>query len=141
MLTAMVGLLENARLWRAALAKTAPADCPCLPDCSGCLFDTRYQSRSNAQRVNSMTKRWIWRWTETQRKPRQSLKRSNASTLIIDLAVRSQIMAAWAFYQDNDYPKAVASLDRFIELNPADPLVEYAHYLDELTSPRTDRGC
>ena len=50
-----------------------------------------------------------------------------------DLAVRSQIMAAWAFYQDNDYPKATASLDRFIELNPADPLVEYAYYLKALS--------
>ncbi|MBL6624791.1 MAG: outer membrane protein assembly factor BamD [Alphaproteobacteria bacterium] len=46
-----------------------------------------------------------------------------------DLAVRAQIMAAWSFYQSNDYPRAVASLERFIELNPADPMVEYAHYL------------
>ena len=50
-----------------------------------------------------------------------------------DLAVRSQIMAAWAFYQSNDYPRAVASLERFIELNPADPLVEYALYLRALS--------
>ena len=42
-------------------------------------------------------------------------------------------MAAWAFYQDNDYPKAVAALDRFIELNPADDLVEYAYYLKALS--------
>ena len=49
-----------------------------------------------------------------------------------DLAVRSQIMAAWSFYQDNNYPRAVASLDRFIELNPADDLVEYAYYLRAL---------
>ena len=50
-----------------------------------------------------------------------------------DLAVRAQIMAAWAFYQSNDYPRAVASLERFIELNPADPMVEYAHYLRALS--------
>ncbi|MEK9853543.1 MAG: outer membrane protein assembly factor BamD [Rhodobiaceae bacterium] len=49
-----------------------------------------------------------------------------------DLAVRSQIMAAWSFYQDNNYPRAVASLDRFIELNPADGMVEYAYYLRAL---------
>ena len=46
-----------------------------------------------------------------------------------DLAVRAQIMAAWSFYQDNNYPRAVASLERFIELNPADSMVEYAYYL------------
>ena len=50
-----------------------------------------------------------------------------------DLAVRAQIMAAWSFYQSNDYPRAVASLERFIELNPADPMVEYAHYLRALS--------
>ena len=50
-----------------------------------------------------------------------------------DLAVRDQIMAAWSFYQDNNYPRAVASLDRFIELNPADDMVEYAYYLKALS--------
>ena len=50
-----------------------------------------------------------------------------------DLAVRAQIMSACAFYQSNDYPRAVASLERFIELNPADPMVEYAHYLRALS--------
>ena len=49
-----------------------------------------------------------------------------------ELAVRAQIMAAWSFYQANDYPRAESALDRFIELNPADPLVEYAYYLKAL---------
>jgi outer membrane protein assembly factor BamD len=48
------------------------------------------------------------------------------------LAVRAQLMAAWSFYQANDYSNAVASLDRFIELNPANELVEYAFYLKAL---------
>ena len=50
-----------------------------------------------------------------------------------DLAVRAQIMAAWSFYKDNNYPRAVAALDRFIELNPADGMVEYAYYLKALS--------
>ena len=50
-----------------------------------------------------------------------------------DLAVRAQIMAAWSFYVDNNYPQAIASLDRFIELNPADDMVEYAYYLKALS--------
>ncbi len=45
------------------------------------------------------------------------------------LAVEAQLMAAWALYQANNYPAAGASLDRFIELNPAHPDIEYAYYL------------
>lgn len=50
-----------------------------------------------------------------------------------DLAVRAQIMAAWSFYIDNNYPQAITSLDHFIELNPADDMVEYAYYLKALS--------
>ncbi|MFZ8991229.1 MAG: outer membrane protein assembly factor BamD [Candidatus Puniceispirillaceae bacterium] len=49
------------------------------------------------------------------------------------LAVRAQIMAAWSFYQANQYSRAISALDRFVELNPADPLVEYAYYLRALS--------
>ncbi len=49
-----------------------------------------------------------------------------------ELATRAQIMAAWSFYQANDYPRAEAALDRFVELNPADPLADYAYYLKAL---------
>ena len=48
------------------------------------------------------------------------------------LATRAQVMAAWSFYEANQYSRAIAALDRFIELNPADPLVEYAYYLKAL---------
>ena len=49
------------------------------------------------------------------------------------LAVRAQIMAAWSFYEGNDYARAVAALDRFVELNPASEFVEYAYYLKALS--------
>lgn len=48
------------------------------------------------------------------------------------LAVRAQLMAAWSFYEANDYINAISSLDRFIELNPANKFVEYAYYLKAL---------
>ena len=48
------------------------------------------------------------------------------------LATRAQVMAAWSFYEANQYSQATAALERFIELNPADPLVEYAYYLRAL---------
>ena len=47
-------------------------------------------------------------------------------------AVKAQIMAAWSFYEANDYAKAEISLERFIMLYPADPLTEYAYYLKAL---------
>lgn len=49
------------------------------------------------------------------------------------LAVRAQIMAAWSFYQGNDYTRAVTALDRFVELNPVSEFVEYAYYLKALS--------
>ena len=49
-----------------------------------------------------------------------------------ELATRAQIMAAWAFYQGNQYSRSVAALDRFVELNPTDRMVEYAYYLRAL---------
>ena len=48
------------------------------------------------------------------------------------LATRAQVMAAWSFYDANQYSRATAALERFIELNPADPLVDYAYYLKAL---------
>ena len=49
------------------------------------------------------------------------------------LAVRAQLMAAWSFYQANNYARAISGLERFIELNPADQRVEYAYYLIALS--------
>ena len=47
-------------------------------------------------------------------------------------AVKSQLMAAWAYFEANDYPRALISLERFIELYPAHEDVEYAYYLRAL---------
>ena len=50
-----------------------------------------------------------------------------------ELATRAQIMAAWSFYEANQYARAISALDRFVELNPADSSVEYAYYLKALS--------
>ena len=47
-------------------------------------------------------------------------------------AVKAQSMAAWAYYEANDYPRALSTLDRFIELYPAHEDTEYAYYLRAL---------
>jgi outer membrane protein assembly factor BamD len=44
-------------------------------------------------------------------------------------ATKAQIMAAYAYYQADQYDEAVSALDRFIQLHPANPEVPYAHYL------------
>lgn len=47
-------------------------------------------------------------------------------------AVRAQLLAAWSFYESNNYVRAISSLDRFIELYPAHAFTEYAYYLRAL---------
>ena len=44
-------------------------------------------------------------------------------------ATRAQVMAAFAFYQANQYDDAIAAAQRFIDLHPGNENVPYAHYL------------
>jgi len=46
-----------------------------------------------------------------------------------NLANKSQIMAAYAAYQEMSYDEALASLDRFIQLHPGHEEIDYAWYL------------
>lgn len=47
-------------------------------------------------------------------------------------ATKAQLMAAYSYYQGEQYEEAVAALDRFVQLHPANPDVPYAHYLKGL---------
>ena len=70
-----------------------------------------------------------------------SLKKGNlsASTTEFDdvflnypfssLSSKSEIMSAYALYQNNEINKAVTKLSTFIEMNPQGELTKYAHYL------------
>lgn len=44
-------------------------------------------------------------------------------------ATKAQLMAAYAYYQNNKYDDAINTLDRFIQLHPGNPDVAYAYYL------------
>ena len=44
-------------------------------------------------------------------------------------ASKAQLMAAYAFYQDNKYDDAINALDRFIQLHPGNRDIAYAYYL------------
>lgn len=44
-------------------------------------------------------------------------------------ATRGQIMAAYSYYESNQYEEAVAAAERFIELHPGHKDVAYAYYL------------
>lgn len=48
------------------------------------------------------------------------------------LAGPAQLMSAYASYQKNDYPAAVATLNGYIALYPAAPDIAYAYYLKAL---------
>ena len=44
-------------------------------------------------------------------------------------ATKSQLMAAYAYYQSNRYDDAIIALDRFTQLHPAHRDAAYAYYL------------
>ena len=48
-------------------------------------------------------------------------------------ATKAQLMAAFAYYQDNRYDEAVNALDRFIQLHPGNRDVAYAYYLKAIS--------
>ncbi|WP_343867946.1 outer membrane protein assembly factor BamD [Caenispirillum bisanense] len=47
-------------------------------------------------------------------------------------ATRAQLMAAYSYYEAEDYDDAIIALDRFIQLHPGNPDVPYAYYLKAL---------
>jgi outer membrane protein assembly factor BamD len=48
-------------------------------------------------------------------------------------ATQAQLMSAYSLYQTNKYDAAISALDRFIQLNPSNPNVDYAYYLKGLS--------
>ena len=46
-----------------------------------------------------------------------------------NLSSKAEIMAAYAYYENNEIKKTILKLQNFIEMNPADELSDYAHYL------------
>ncbi len=48
-------------------------------------------------------------------------------------AVTAKLMAAYAQYMRSQYTEAIAALDRFIRLHPANPNIAYAYYLRALS--------
>jgi len=48
-------------------------------------------------------------------------------------ATKAQLMAAYAYYQANEYDDAVIALDRYIDLHPGSPDIAYAYYLRALS--------
>jgi len=48
------------------------------------------------------------------------------------LAPKAQLMAAYAYYLNNNYDDAINALDRFIELHPGSQDIAYAYYLKSL---------
>ena len=100
---------------------TACASTPEMPEQAEQPVDVLYND-ALASALNNKPKKAAPKFEEVERQHPYSA-----------LAIRSQIMAAWSFYEGNDYDRAVAALNRFIELNPASEFVEYALYLKALS--------
>ena len=47
-------------------------------------------------------------------------------------ATKAQLMAAFGYYQRNEYDEAIVALDRFIQLHPSNRDTPYAFYLKAL---------
>ena len=56
------------------------------------------------------------------------------------LALQAQIDKAWSQFKTNEPVQAVATLDRFIKLNPASPALDYALYLKGLVNFNDNLG-
>ena len=56
------------------------------------------------------------------------------------LAQQAQIDTAWSQYKTNEPVQAVATLDRFIKLNPASPALDYAIYLKGIVNFNDNLG-
>ena len=62
-----------------------------------------------------------------------------------DSASKAQLLAAYAHYQDLKYDDAILALDRFIQLHPGSPDVDYAYYMralcyyEQITDVRRDQ--
>ena len=48
-------------------------------------------------------------------------------------ATKAQVQAAYAYYKDEKYDNAIATLERFIKLNPGNENVPYSYYLIALS--------
>lgn len=48
-------------------------------------------------------------------------------------ATKSQLMSAYAYYEDGDYAQAIIEADRFIQLHPGNRDVAYAYYLKAIS--------
>lgn len=48
-------------------------------------------------------------------------------------ATRAQVLGAFAHYSDGEYDEAIAAIDRFVDLHPANPDVPYMKYLKGLS--------
>lgn len=49
-------------------------------------------------------------------------------------AQQAQLELSYAYYKQNDYERALDTIDRFIKLNPRHPSIAYAHYLKGLAT-------
>ena len=63
-----------------------------------------------------------------------------------DLATKSQLLTAWSYFKENRYDDSLLTLDRFIQLHPGHPNIDYAYYMraqnyvEQITGVKLDQA-
>ncbi|MFT7722096.1 MAG: outer membrane protein assembly factor BamD [Roseateles sp.] len=70
----------------------------------------------------------------------KSLERIEGRAAGTTMGQQATLDVAWAYYKTNERAQAIATLDRFIKLNPSSPAMDYALYMKGLVNFNEDLG-
>ncbi len=63
-----------------------------------------------------------------------------------ELATKAQLMTAWSYFKENRYDDSILTLNRFIQLHPGHPNIDYAYYMkaqnyyEQITGVKLDQA-
>ena len=113
--------------------KTDPADRPCLPDCSGCLFYTEVPEQVERPAGELYDEALDLAMDGNAKKAAPIFEEVERQHPYSDLAVRHRSWPPGHSIRTMTIPRRLHRWTGSSELNPADPLVEYAYYLKALS--------
>jgi outer membrane protein assembly factor BamD len=70
----------------------------------------------------------------------KSLERIEGRAAGTTMGQQATLDVAWAYYKTNERAQAIATLDRFIKLNPSSPAMDYALYMKGIVNFNEDLG-
>lgn len=70
----------------------------------------------------------------------KTLERIEGRAAGTTMGQQATLDVAWAYYKSNERAQAIATLDRFIKLNPSSPALDYALYMKGIVNFNEDLG-